>query len=406
MTGAADRGQGRSLTAAAPLRPVETLLRRPVWQQALLVYALTGLVTLGFFSVALRTQGRNPWTGDERPTLIEFLNFWDAGWYERIATDGYPAVLPTGADGQVLQNAWAFYPLYPLAAGDLSALTGMGFGAAAIVVSVLAAAAASIVVLVLFRGCLPPASALTGLALVLLYPASAVLMTGYAESLGLLCLAFALYLVRERLYMWAIPVVGLMCLSRPIGVAFSFFMLAHLIRRFRLRDEEPYPAREVVSSWALGVLSCAFALLHPFLAYVETGSPTAYTDTEAAWHSGQTLIVTQWFAQAENLMGPAGWVVLVALLAGLGWVLAVPGRRLGADLQYWCGAYALYLLLFFTPQTSTFRLLIPLFPLLALLALPRGALARAGLLTGFAALQLLWILAYWVLGGVSVAGPP
>src|SRR5699024_4872214 len=85
----------------------------------------------------------------------------------------------------------------------------------------------------------------------------------------------------------ALPVVVLMDLSRPIGVAFSFFMLLHLIDRFVHRKSDPYPAAEVVRSWTLGVLSCAAALIHPVHAWLATGSMTAYTDTEAAWHTGE-----------------------------------------------------------------------------------------------------------------------
>ena len=47
-------------------------------------------------------------------------------------------------------------------------------------------------------------------------------------------------------------------------------------------------------------------------------------------------------------------------------------RRLGVDLRFWMLSYALYLLAVFFPQSSTFRLLVPLAPALGALAIPRS----------------------------------
>ena len=59
-------------------------------------------------------------------------------------------------------------------------------------------------------------------------------------------------------------------------------------------------------------------------------------------------------------------VLLVAVFAILLFSPAV--RRLGVDLRFWVAAYSLYLLAVFFPQSSTFRLLMPLFPLLGAIA--------------------------------------
>ena len=52
-------------------------------------------------------------------------------------------------------------------------------------------------------------------------------------------------------------------------------------------------------------------------------------------------------------------------------------RRLGVDLRFWMLSYSLYLLAVFFPQSSTFRLLMPLSPLLGAVAQPRSRLYRA-----------------------------
>ena len=53
------------------------------------------------------------------------------------------------------------------------------------------------------------------------FPVSPVLQVPYAESLNLLLLGAALLLVLQRRYLRAMPVVLLMCLSRPTGVPFA-----------------------------------------------------------------------------------------------------------------------------------------------------------------------------------------
>lgn len=372
------------------------VLTLPVWLQALAVYLVSRLVSLGIMAMVVRTQPHSPWTRGTETSLNDFLNFWDGGWYERIAVHGYPSQLPVHETGQIAQNEWAFYPLFPLMARDITALTGAEFAVVAPVLSTVLGAMAAIVILVLFRSVTTHGAALTGLAFVLFFPASPILNTSYAESLTLLLQATVLLLVLRRQYVWAIVPVFFMDLSRPIGVAFAFFMLIHLISRFRRRNEEPYPLPQVVSSWTLGVLSCVAALIHPLHAWVRTGSLTAYTDTEAAWHTGQTHIFVQWVGAGERWLGPFSPVALVVLVAAMIALLVSPaGRTMGRTLQQFCCGYGIYLLLFFTPQTSTLRLFLPFFPLALALAATRSWAARAVVLVAFTVLQIVWVGWLW-----------
>ena len=56
--------------------------------------------------------GPNPWF-PPKPDYWNFINIWDARWYGQVITNGYPSALPTDAAGNVQENAWAFYPLFP-----------------------------------------------------------------------------------------------------------------------------------------------------------------------------------------------------------------------------------------------------------------------------------------------------
>jgi len=168
----------------------------------------------------------------------------------------------------------------------------------------------------------------------------------------------------------------------------------------------------------LAIFSGIAGLAWPAIAGLATGDPTAYTDTELAWRSayiGFTHLVpfTPWFQGAEwwfgYMLGVPGWVgivVLLILIALFAIVLFTPAvRRLGIDLRFWIAAYAIYLLAVFFPQSSTFRLLMPMFPLLGVLAMPRSRFYRAALVAVFLALQVGWLLVCWGVDGADWSPP-
>jgi hypothetical protein len=72
-------------------------------------------------------------------------------------------------------------------------------------------------------------------------------------------------------------------------------------------------------------------------------------------------------------------------------------RRVGLEMQLWCGAYIAYLLAFLYPQTSTFRMMLPLVPLaLAAAGLSRSRAYRWTALVMFVLLQIVWVVWLWV----------
>jgi len=82
-----------------------------------------------------------------------------------------------------------------------------------------------------------------------------------------------------------------------------------------------------------------------------------------------------------------------------------PFRRLGVDLRFWLVSYALYLLAVFFPQSSTFRLLMPLFPALGAVAQVRSWFVRVPILTLFVAGQVAWIHVGWWVDGYDWTPP-
>jgi hypothetical protein len=99
-----------------------------------------------------------------------------------------------------------------------------------------------------------------------------------------------------------------------------------------------------------------------------------------------------------NLFGPVLGVlapfIFVALFAAM--LFLPPVRQIGVELRLWCACYMAYLVAFLHPQTSTFRMLLPLFPLALAAALAsRSRAYRGTVVLMFLLLQIVWIVWLW-----------
>jgi hypothetical protein len=106
---------------------------------------------------------------------------------------------------------------------------------------------------------------------------------------------------------------------------------------------------------------------------------------------------TPWIESANFYFAPPWGMVLLALIlaAAIAAFFSGPVRRLGTDLRLWVASYALYVLAVFFPQTSTLRILTPLFPLFGALAQPRSRIYRVAIVSVFLAGQAVWLIASW-----------
>ena len=383
----------------------------PWWGRVLVIFAASRVVTttllLGFASI----QGQNPWTGAS-PGYFDFARIWDGNWYNIIAATGYPSTLPITADGHVGESAWAFMPAYPSLVRLLLVL-GVDFGVAAVIISTAFALAAALVFYRLMALFLPSQAALFSVVLFCFAPLSPILQVAYAESMLAFLLVLALYLLVQRRYWLIIPVVAVMSLTRPGALAFALVLLLHVIHRWWLdhRGREAFPWRERTAAIVAGLSAAFMGTAWLIIAGIVTGRPTAYLETELAWRSvyigyEDLIPFTPWFRAATwwaawwGLPGVLLTIALVLVIVLWGVLLFTPPlRRLGVDIRFWLASYSLYLLAVFFPQSSTFRLLMPLFPALGALAQPRAPVYRVLLVLAFIVGQWAWIyIAWWVDG--------
>jgi hypothetical protein len=380
-------------------------LRGSATARILVIFIASRLVTTGLMLWFAARQQPNAWTGAS-PSYADFATLWDGHWYFIIALSGYPSDLPVNDSGQVGENAWAFMPVYPAIVRAVMEVTGQEFAVVAVVVSVVSAFAAALVFYRLMRLVLPEGTAMFSVVLFCFAPLSPILQVSYAESLHAFLLTVALYLLLRREYWTLAPIVAVMSLTRPSGLAFALALGLHVLHRWFTRRRDPFPRREVVASVTVGAFSvlCGFAWL--LVAAAVTGSITAYTDTELAWRAPyighrELVPLTPWILGAEFwLPGVTGMLVLAVVVAAFVAFMFSPWVvRLGVDLRFWVASYALYLLAVFFPQSSTFRLLVPVFPLWGALAQPRSTVYRVAIVLACIAGQWGWIhIAWWVDG--------
>ena len=414
----ASRASSSPSTRHDPRRPTSAsrrlLLRyrlTPWWARVLVVFVLSRVVSTIALLTFAGAQQANAWTLAS-PDYGSFATIWDGHWYNIIAVVGYPRDLPITGDGHVGENAWAFMPAYPFVVRGLMGLTGLSFAALAVVVSVACAAGTALLFYRLMRHALPESTSLFAVVLFCVAPLSPLLQVAYAESMFLLLLCASLLMLVRRQYLAMLPVVLIMSFTRPGALPLALAIGLHGVLRWWRRHDDPFPVRErvrvAVSAAATGVFGVAWLVV----AGAVTGVPGAYTETELAWRApyigyGPLVPFTPWVDGANWWFpGGSGIALLVVTLVAFGALLLSPwARRTSTDLRLWGVAYGLYLLAVFFPQSSTFRLLMPLFPLLGVLAVPRSKVYRALLVAVFVAAQWVWLYYCWWVNGYDWTPP-
>ncbi len=382
----------------------------PWWVKVIVVCVLSRFVTTAIMLAFASRQQQNAWTL-AHPSYGDFASIWDGHWYYIIAVVGYPSQLPLTPDGHVGESAWAFMPAYPAVVRLLMLVSGLDFGTVAVFVSVACALGAALLFYRLIHLVLPGSVALFSVVLFCVAPLSPILQVSYAESMHLLLLVAALYLLLQRRYWMLLPVIAVMSLTRPSGLAFALTLGLHVVYRFWRRRTEEFPVGERVASVIATLFSGFMGIAWLLVAWAITGDASAYTETELAWRSAyigyQELVpFTPWLKAAGFWAGqwgvPLPLLVVILALVVAGFFAALftrSAKRLGVDLRFWIASYALYLLAVFFPQSSTFRLLVPLFPALGALAQPRSAWYRVGLVVVMIVGQIVWVdIAWWVDG--------
>lgn len=383
------------------------------------IYAAARAVTTVFLLIAAEMSGPSSRFGQDA-TLASLSMGWDGQWYWVVGTAGYPSELPLDDAGNVTQNAWAFMPIYPALTRMLSVVVGGNYPLAAIVLSVVAGYLACLVLFRLLRERLDLSTSLWAVALFAACPLAAMFQMGYAESLFLLWLFLALWCLVRRRFGWLYLLIPLMGYTRPGVLAFALLLALYGIVRWFRRRTDALLATEIVHIVFLGLWAAVVGFSWQVIAGYVTSDPSAYLETELSWRRGWTgdhegaFVPFDGFVQAAaiwfrlwGLPEVLGYVALGVAIAALAALLIFEPhvRRLGPEVRLWSASYLIYLLLVFFPQSSIFRLLLPLAPLYGAIAAPRHAAWRIGMLVVGLIGQWWWIYQMLALGNTYAQIP-
>lgn len=385
---------------------VDRLARTAWWVRVLTVYASTRVLTFLLFLITAATQGDNYWT-KANPAYFDFLNIWDAEWYEKIYNYGYPVTLPLSDGGAVLQNEWAFMPGFPTTVRAFD-FTGLEWKYLAPILATLFGAAFALVAFRIFATKLNDQQSLWAVALFCLSPASPILQTGYAESLGLLLLALVIFAwLKDRFLLTVLAMVALAFTRPGLAAVALAFAVVWLYRFIQARmGGRGFPVMDALRLGSLAVIALGLNFAWPLVAALVTGNRDAYVATELAWRAGYPfdggglLPLLPWFSSAQYFIGGfAGQLLVIAALVGAILIFYIPQvRALGFELNALVGAYFVYLILFFFPQSSIVRILMPTFLLSGALAQAWDRWPRLAKWSGLAVLVLLqfgWLMTCW-----------
>ena len=388
----------------------------PWWAAVIVVWAIGRLVSTAFLLFYAGNQSDNAWTS-AAPSLFDFSSLWDGRRYNIIAVSGYPSELPRTDDGHVGENQWAFLPVFPGLARTLMAF-GVDWNIAGIAISLAAGLGASFYLFRLIAVFASPSQALFTVTLFSVAPTSPMLQLAYAESLQMFLIAVSLYYLTQHRFGLVLVFGTVLAFTRPGALALALTVVLHGVVRFIHRSREPFPRSARVTVLLTAVWLSVVGLAWPVIAGIVTGTPSAYFDTELAWRSAYIgyvelvpftpwILGAQWWAQMQwNVPELWAFVALgVVVVGGILLLLLPAARRLGTDIRLWCLSYGLYVLAVFFPQSSTFRILAPLFPGLGILAAPQSRVYRISLVGAFLIAQFFWIGAAWAVSDYDWTPP-
>ncbi|MEO7070695.1 MAG: hypothetical protein ABI131_09420, partial [Nostocoides sp.] len=214
-------------------------MTRPLLTRAALLYLAARLVSGLLIWHASTGQVAYPaWTGPN-PGYLDMTVLWDGSWYRQIAQVGYPSTLPIGGDGLVAQNAWAFFPVYPMICRVVMRATGLSFPIVGSTVSLILGLAAALVIVALLVRRMSPAVALGAMLVWATFASSPALQIGYTESLACLLVAGWLWLVVGRHWISAGLLAVVIGLSRPVAAPLCIVLAVAFVVRWRRRRDDP-----------------------------------------------------------------------------------------------------------------------------------------------------------------------
>jgi hypothetical protein len=213
--------------------------------------------------------------------LLRALGQYDAQWYLRIATNGYPAH-PTNInlqDKTVMDGlTYAFFPLYPLLIATVNALVG-NVELSAFLLSNLLIILNTISLFLLIQKLYNPSIAVKTTLLLFLFPFSIFFRSYFAEGLQLLFLIWFAYCMSQKRMLAAACMLACLNVTKGNSILLIVYFGMYLIWR-TLAHQEKW--RNTLIALLISVLPLAGWILFN---YIQTGDPLYFHSVYQSWDS-------------------------------------------------------------------------------------------------------------------------
>lgn len=204
----------------------------------------------------------------DKEGAVDLFNHWDAGWYSRLAVDGYSG-----------QN-WAFFPLYPLVVGVFSWIYEIPPALVGVLVSSFLFMIFVFILAKTPQDVIAPPTRLAWL-FFLLSPASYIFHSHHTESLYLILSFLAFFNGFQRKWLWAALFAGLCSLTRVQGsfvvIGLSVFPLFHKGRHLLCN------AKTLGTFLLIATIGLMLFLLFPLYQYSIAGNPLLFLSAHDVW---------------------------------------------------------------------------------------------------------------------------
>ena len=312
---------------------------------------------------------------------------WDGEHYSDLSTQGYPPLGAKPSDDAL--GSYAFFPLYPMLIRALAAVSGLGVGTLAPLISVSAAAVALVLADRWLRGLMRAAGAAAAFVGLVLSPAFPVLQMGYTEGISLLLLVVAWRSFSMQRWVPYGLAVTVLSLTRPLAVPLAAVALVAVGVEYRRGIRGSRLRAHIVAALLTGLSAAVW----PAVLWAMTGRPTAYLDAMATFRRDTDVpnVLAAAFAY------PALGLAVFGALGSFAWIgLRMLPAEVPTVVRAWVVVYPLYIAMAAVPSSSPLRYLMFEFPI-ALVLVPwlRRPVVR-GLVVVAAALLSVVLSSWWV----------
>ena len=213
--------------------------------------------------------------------FLRALGQYDAQWYLRIATNGYPAH-PTNIDMQDKTAmdglTYAFFPLYPLLIAALNVLVG-NVELSAFLLSNLLIILNTISLYLLIQKLYNPSIAVKTTLLLFLFPFSIFFRSYFAEGLQLLFLIWFAYCMSQKRMLPAACVLACLNVTKGNSMLLIVYFGIYLVWR-TLTHQEKW-LNTLIALLISGLPLAGWVLFN----YIQTGDPLYFHSVYQSWDS-------------------------------------------------------------------------------------------------------------------------